>query len=184
MDLAPPYLCDLIPQQIQNRYVLRNATDIPIIPCRTQLYRNSFLPSTILDWNRLAENIRTAPTLAAFKSLINTGSRKPSPLLNIGSRTGQVLHARLRLSCSSLSYDLHRRSLIDSPNCECGATETADHFLLHCNQYTHQRQIYLSNLPCPPLPEFLLNGNVHLSFDDNKYIFTQVQKYILATKRF
>ncbi len=83
--LAPPYLCDLIPQQIQNRYVLRNATDIPIIPCRTQLYRNSFLPSTILDWNRLAENIRTAPTLAAFKSLINTGSRKPSPLLGLNN---------------------------------------------------------------------------------------------------
>ncbi len=39
---TPPYLSDLIPQQTQARYALRNASDIPLIPCRTQLYTNSF----------------------------------------------------------------------------------------------------------------------------------------------
>ena len=35
-----------------------------------------------------------------------------SLLNNVGSRQHQVNHARLRLGCSSLNYDLHRRNII------------------------------------------------------------------------
>ncbi len=59
--LTPQYLSDLIPQQTQFRYNLRNAADIETVPCRTQLYSNSFLPSTIREWNRLPENTRNRP---------------------------------------------------------------------------------------------------------------------------
>ncbi len=52
---TPSYLTDLIPQQTQSRYNLRNASNIPLIPCRTQLYSNSYFPSTIREWNRLPE---------------------------------------------------------------------------------------------------------------------------------
>ncbi len=155
---TPPYLSDLIPQQTQARYALRNASDIPLIPCRTQLYTNSFLPSTIREWNRLEETIRNAPSLLSFKARIKKNSPKSSPLCKVGSRKAQILHARLRLSCSSLNYDLHRRSIVDTPNCMCGAVETVSHFLLYCNQYQHQRQLYLDNLPCPPIVDNLLYG--------------------------
>ncbi len=182
--LTPQYLSDLIPQQTQFRYNLRNAADIETVPCRTQLYSNSFLPSTIREWNRLPENTRNAPSLDAFKSSMNRNTSKSSPLYSIGSRQSQILHARLRLSCSSLQYDLNRRSIVDSPNCNCGAIETVDHFLLYCNNYTHQRQLYLSNLPCPPLANNLLYGDERCTFDQNKHIFLQVHKYVLATRRF
>ncbi len=119
----------------------------------------------------------------AFKARFNKNS-KSSPLYNIGSREGQILHARLRLSCSSLNLDLHRRSIVDSPNCTCGAVESVSHFLLHCTNFDIHRQRYLANLPCPPISENLLNGNERLSFEQNKYIFLQVQQFILATKRF
>ena len=36
---------------------------------------------------------------------------------NIGSRSGQVLHARLRMDSSSLNEHLYRRGLVASPNC-------------------------------------------------------------------
>ncbi len=181
---TPSYLSDLIPQQTQDRYILRNASDIPLIPCRTQLYKNSFLPSTIRDWNRLSEPIRNAPSIMSFKARLNKHKSKAPPLYNVGSRQGQILHCRLRLSCSSLNFDLHRRSIIDTPNCTCGAIETTKHFLLHCNKYQHLRQLYFGNLPCPPLVDNLLYGSERLTFEENKYIFIQVQKYLLATKRF
>ncbi len=175
---------NLVPQQNQPRYHLRNSSNIPSVPCRTQLYTNSYLPSTIRDWNRLSIINRTSPSIESFKARINKNVSKASPLFTLGSRHCQVLHTRLRLSCSSLNHDLHRRSLIESPNCTCGSTETVSHFLLHCNKYVHQRQLYLTNLPCPPIVENLLFGNERLNYDQNKYIFLQVQTFIHATKRF
>ncbi len=148
------------------------------------MYSNSFLPSTISEWNKLPETIRNAPSLLSFKARINKNVSKPSPLFNIGHRRDQILHARLRLSCSSLNYDLYRKSIIDSPLCACGAQETASHFLLHCPLYQHLRQQFLTNLNIAPFSEHLLNGNERLSFEQNKAVFLQVQRFIMATKRF
>ncbi len=127
-NISPGYLTSLIPIQNQPTYNLRNVDRIPLIHCHTQLYSNSFLPSTISEWNKLPETIRNAPSLLSFKARINKNVSKPSPLFNIGHRRDQILHARLRLSCSSLNYDLYRKSIIDSPLCACGAQETASHF--------------------------------------------------------
>ncbi len=102
---TPQYLNDLIPEQTQPRYNLRNTSDIPLIHCRTQLYTNSYLPSTIREWNRLPENHRNAPSVTAFKARVNQNATKSSPVYNVGSREGQILHTRLRLSCSSLNLD-------------------------------------------------------------------------------
>ena len=56
--ITPSYLSDLIPINNQNRYNLRNISNVPFIHARTQLYKNSFLPSVIRDWNNLPDNIR------------------------------------------------------------------------------------------------------------------------------
>ncbi len=183
-NLTPQYLSDLIPEQTQARYNLRNASDVPLLSCRTQLYTNSSLPSTIRDWNRLDDHTRSAPTVTSFKSRINKNNSKASPLYNVGSRKSQTLHTRLRLSCSALNHDLHRRSIVESPNCQCGSVETVTHFLLYCDIYQLHRQRYLTNLPCAPIAHKLLYGDERLTFDENKHIFIQVQKFILATKRF
>ncbi len=183
-NLTPQYLSDLIPEQTQVRYNLRNASDVPSLSCRTQLYTNSFLPSTIRDWNRLDDHTRSAPTVTSFKSRIKKNNSKASPLYNVGSRKSQILHTRLRLSCSALNHDLHRRSIVESPNCQCGSVETVNHFLLYCDIYQLHRQRYLTNLPCAPIANKLLYGDERLTFDENKHIFIQVQKFILATKRF
>ncbi len=182
-DKTPQYLSDLIPRNNQTRYPLRNSSDIPLIPCRTQLYSNSFLPSTIRSWNNLTDDVRNSGSVAIFKASLNKTKPKPSPLFNMGARREQILHARLRLSCSSLNYDLHRKSIIDSPLCTCGSIETTSHYLLSCRNYHHLRQLHLSDLPCPPIANNLLYGNERLSFEQNIYIFLQVHKYISATKR-
>ncbi len=183
-NLTPNYLYTLIPTQVQNRYALRNADDIPHISCRTQLYSNSFLPSAIREWNTLPAEIRNSASLSIFKYRMNKNTSKPTPLFNIGNRRDQILHARLRLACSSLNYDLYRKSIVDSPLCSCGSQETVDHYLTSCTKYEPQRQQYLAGLECPVTTDNLLNGNEHLSFEQNKHVFLQVHKFIIATRRF
>ncbi len=50
--------------------------------------------------------------------------------------------------------------------------------------YERQRQEYLTDIQCPPITSNLLNGNEHLTFEQNKHIFLQVQHFIASTKRF
>ncbi len=183
-NLTPPFLSNLIPDPIQHRYNLRNDSDIPLIHARSKLYQDSFLPSTIKEWNSLPIHIRASPTLNSFKHQLNKNMHKPPPYYSTGSRLGQVLHTRIRLGCSSLNHDLFRKSIVESPLCACGESETASHFLMSCPLYNQQRQSYLSSLPCPPIPNNLIYGTDHLNNNDNILVFSKVQQFIIASKRF
>ena len=70
--LTPPYLLSLVPPLVQNasRYNLRNSNDTQTIAFCTTLFYNSFLPSSIRDWNRLNPDIRNAQWYArCFQTL-------------------------------------------------------------------------------------------------------------------
>ena len=73
--LTPEYLHTLLPPVVQNTtsYNLRNSNDIRNVHARTNLFYNSFLPSTIRAWNELSDKIKSAPSVASFKyiSLLN-----------------------------------------------------------------------------------------------------------------
>ena len=75
-NLTPLYLSTLILSTITetSRYNLRNANDIRTINTRTTQYYNSFLPSTIREWNTLPKEQRTSATLLSFKAQINQHS--------------------------------------------------------------------------------------------------------------
>jgi hypothetical protein len=44
----------------------------------------------------------------------------------------------------SLNQHLHRKNIVDSPNCICGSTESTTHYLFNCLRYTAQRQMYIN----------------------------------------
>ena len=116
-NLVPNQICNLIPNAPE-RYPFRNQNAIPLIACKTQLYKSSFLPSAIRSWNSLSSTVTPQPTVSSFKRSINPNRRNNSNAYHYASlRKSQILHTRLRLSCSSLNHDLHPRSLIDSPLC-------------------------------------------------------------------
>ena len=46
----------------------------------------------------------------------------------------------LRSGFINLNYYKHLLQQIDSPNCECGETETVEHYLLHCEKYDNLRE--------------------------------------------
>ncbi len=182
--LTPPYLSNLIPDQPHHRYRLRNDADIPLINTRTTLYQASFLPSTIREWNLLPLNVRASPTLHSFKSQLNAKLRKPPSYYSTGDRQGQILLTRIRLGCSSLNFDLFRKSIVPSSSCACGEIETANHYILSCPLYNAIRQRYLSSLPCPPILNNLVYGCENLDDKENSLIFRKVQQFIIASKRF
>ena len=62
--LSPPYLSTLVPPLVgqSSRYHLRNANDLQTIDARTTQYFNSFLPSTVRDWNSLPPEVKISDT--------------------------------------------------------------------------------------------------------------------------
>ena len=69
-NLALEYLTYLVPQPVgaASRYNLRNANNLQTITTRTNLYYQSFLPSTIKSWNNLPIEIKQADTVNSFKN--------------------------------------------------------------------------------------------------------------------
>ena len=113
LSLSPNYIIDLLPTQQQTRYNLRTANTIPPITARTQMYQNTFFLATIRIWNDLPLSVRSLPSLTSFKQSLNSNMSKPKSIFSFGSRRAQILHTRLRLGCSSLNFDLHRRTIVD-----------------------------------------------------------------------
>ena len=59
-NIAPSYLCSLVSPLIGQvtQYNLRNVNNIRTISCNSQLYCNSFFPSTVRAWNDLPDELR------------------------------------------------------------------------------------------------------------------------------
>ena len=130
--LSPDYLSSLVPPTIGNttNYPLRNSADLLTIHASSQLYYNSFLPSVIREWNELPEDVRNSPSIATFKRKLNSDIINIPPFYFDGVRLGQIYHARLRTSCSSLNQQLFSKNIIDSPLCVCQVVEDTYHFFV------------------------------------------------------
>ena len=184
--MTPTFLSDLVPPFIHetNRYNLRNANDIQSVNAQSNLFKNSFIPATVRDWNNLPLCVRQSESLPIFKSRLFANNTPWPSYYNAGSRVGQILHTRLRLDCSALNYDLNRRKLIDSKLCECGEVENAKHFIFQCPLFNEHRQLHLSDLVTNCSLRDLLFGSNNLTDQENADVFQKVQMYILETKRF
>ena len=99
--LTPVYLSSLIPQKVNaiSHHNLRNSNDIHSIRSNTSLYHNSFLPSTLRQWNNLPVEARQLNTLSSFKTFLKKDLQSVLTYYYCGSRKAQILHARLRTGC-------------------------------------------------------------------------------------
>ena len=186
--LAPAYLSSLIPQQVNDisRYNLRNSNNIQTIRAKTNQYNNSFLPSTIRDWNNLPVEAKQANTLSSFKYFLKKEKKQVPKYYYHGNRKSQILHTRLRTGCSSLNLDLFLKNITDTPLCNCGSIENAQHYFFHCRFFQQQRTLLLNEIRIygTPTLDILLYGDPSLSHEINQTIFHHVHRYILTTQRF
>ena len=115
--IALTYLSDIVPPLIQDTttYNLRNAGNIQNYRVHTNLFSNSFFPSTVRAWNDLPNDIKDAPSVGSFKYKINKNLRSPK-FYNAGTCKGQIIQERLQMECSSLNSDLHRKTFYLTPS--------------------------------------------------------------------
>ena len=104
------YLCGVIPLTIQSTtiYPLRNGRYIVIPFCRLSITYDSFIPSTIRQWNSLTPSLRNVESIAKFKTELRK-QKDISPVPNhyeIGPRTLNITRTQLQYFASFLNYDL------------------------------------------------------------------------------
>jgi hypothetical protein len=191
-NLAPEYLCSMLPRRISDRttYQIRNSTGHFQTPfrCRLSSFEKSFMPSATKLWNELPIETRLIADPLLFKMAL---MRKPDPnikkLFSFGKRKMNLIHARLRMCCSSLRANLYDMHIIDISGCNCGAErEDAIHYFFVCPLYLRERNA-LQEIIIPLAPfnlRTLLYGSETLTLSDNKIIFQAVQGYIEKSKRF
>lgn len=195
---TPAYLHALIPEQVQNltRYSLRNPTAYRIPHSRTAYMSNSFIPSSLKQWNSLDESLRNSLTLNTFKSRLKALKNPLCKLYSLAPHPAGRYLTQMRLGLSKLKSHLFTYSIIPDPlcpNCQ-NSKETTTHYLLQCPAYAAQRGEMLHGLAVllPPgtmnnnrlLVETLLNGTESLTFDCNKKMHQLVYTYILDSNRF
>ena len=193
----PHYLFKLIPSR-SSSYITRNIHNIPFFKTRHTFFKNSFFPSTIIEWNKLDHNIRNSSSFNIFrKSILKFIRPSANSLFNCHNPKGIKFITRLRLGLSHLREHKFKHSFQDSlnPFCNCGLDiESTARFLLHCPRYITERRTLVSTIEnidnnlldfCEPvLIRTLLFGSNSFDTDANTNIINATIEYILSTKRF
>ena len=96
------YLFKLIPSR-SSSYVTRNIHNIPFFKTRHTFLKNSFFPSTIIEWNKLGHNIRNSSSLnICWKSILKFIRPSANSFFNCHNPKGIKFITRLRLGLSHL----------------------------------------------------------------------------------
>ena len=96
----PEYLFNMIPQN-NHRYNIQPIAEVATSYCKTDVFKYSYFPHTILEWNQLDMQIRRPEYLLSFKKfLLEMGRPTDKPTFNIYQATGLKFLTSLRLKLS------------------------------------------------------------------------------------
>ena len=194
---SPQYLFKLIPEKT-HAYATRNVDNIPCFKIRHNFFKNSFFPSTVIEWNNLDPTLRNSKSFVVFKNSILKFIR-PSPrnFFNCNNYKGIRLITLLRLGMNHLREHKFKHNFQDclNPICGCGLDiESTSHFLLHCPSFNDERYTLFSTLnkiDCKlleltksSLSQTLLYGKTLFDKEKNTLILNATIEYILSTERF
>ena len=155
----------------------RIADNFRIVKTRIEVYKNSFIPSSVSDWNNLELKDRN------IDHCCNLLSYTPNYLFYLGECPINIIHAQLRMKCSNLNDHLFKLHVIDSPLCVCKlGVEDSEHYLFTCPLYFAQRNEV--NEFVNATLDNLLYGDCNLDLESNINIFKAVHVFINDTKRF
>ena len=146
---SPQYLFKLIPEKTSS-YVTRNAENIPLFNIKHNFYKNSFFPSSIIEWNNLDPKLRNSENLSTFKNNVLKFIRpKPNSFFNCCNLKGIRLITRLRLELSHLREHKFKYNFQNclNPLFSCGSSiESTSHLLLYRSIFHDKRHALLSTL--------------------------------------
>ena len=145
--LAPPYLVNILSSfQLSDSHCTRGQThgNFKVPRCKTNLYYKSFFVSGIIAWNKLNSATKMAISKQSFKRQVCLRGKTESTVHlfpHNTSRDNQVLFAQLRSNFSDLKGHLFSKGCVSESACHCGYHyEDTEHYLLHCNTFSKERQ--------------------------------------------
>ena len=191
------YLYELIPKSNHN-YNTRNIDHIDPYYCRTDIFKYSFFPYTIVEWNKLDVNLKNAKFYMCFRtSLLKIVRPVQNSVFKVFNPLGIKFLTRLRLILSHLNEHKFKHNFQNclNPLCSCSLEiESTIYFFLHCHFFDKFRQILLetdekiikdiSHLHDDLLVNQLMCGSPGYSFEENNKIVNASIKYVLDTERF
>ena len=84
----PKYLYELLPTE-SHTYNTRNIENVEAYYCRTDLFKYSFFPYVIVEWNEFDVNLRNAKSFLIFRnSLLKIGRPIQNTIYNIHDPIG------------------------------------------------------------------------------------------------
>ena len=87
---------------------------IPRIESKHNVFKNSYIPSTIIAWNKLDHNIRNAKSYTLFrKHRLSFIRPEPNNIFNVHNAEGIKLLVRLRVGFSHLTEHKFRHNFVD-----------------------------------------------------------------------
>ena len=166
----PKYLLNKIPSS-QTHYNTRNTDQVETYYCRTDIFKNSFFPYTITEWNKLDLDVRKSKPYAIFRNiLLKPGRPNQNSIYNINNPVGLKLLIRLRLGLSQLNEHKFNHNFQNCINLLCSSSieiKSASHFLPHCHHYTNICLTLLNTIA-----EIIGNSRI-----DNSHIVSATIKY-------
>ena len=197
-DLTPPYLREPVPEPRRLLFGSRSTNVLPLIPCKTDRYSNSFYPDAVTSWNNIGVELRSIQSLHLFKSaLLKMIRPNKRAIFDIHNPDGIKRIYQLRVGLSPLRAHMkaHHFKDINDNTCACnGGAETTTHFLLVCPFFTVQRNELIgivseilknfTDLTIINQVDFLLYGLSSLNKFQNHDILNATLSYMKKTRRF
>ena len=176
----------------------RHVNSFNTVSCKSEYFKNSFIPNVINKWNKLDPDIRSSTSYNLFRNtllkFIRPAQRKT---FNINDSVGVKLLTRLRLGFSHLRDHKFRHGFRDilNPLWPCSIeTETTAHYFLRCHFYNANRSALMNELNEIDSSFSTLNENKFIDlilyggdkFDDKKNhnILISTIKFIKDSQRF
>ena len=130
---SPRYLFNIIP--IRNpAYSTRNNVNIPLFKSNHNFFKNSFFPSTIIEWNNLDPNLRNLDSYGTLKNSILKFIRpSPNSVFECHNLQGIKFLTRLRLGLSHLREHKFKHSFQDSLNHYASAVLKLNQLHISCS---------------------------------------------------
>ena len=155
------------------------------------VFKNTFFPSTIIEWNKLDPEIHNSTSFDSFQeSILKFIRPAPNSIFQCHNPKGMKYLTRLRVNISHLPHHKFKHSFQDTinPLCTCSLeAETTIHFILHCPYYENERHILLASIrsiKSSILVKTLLYGLDRLSETQNTSILNATMDFLISSNRF
>ena len=141
----PLYLSKYIPEGNHSYNTQLNEVGLNTYHCRTDVFKYSFFPYAISEWNKLDLQIPKASSLLSFKNaLLKLGQPVPNLYFNKHNPVGLKVLTRLQVGLSHLNEHKFKHNFSNCiiPLCSCSLeVGSASHFFLHCLCFSSIRKI-------------------------------------------